>query len=196
MIDDNSELMDNLRLEDSNSTTHASVLSNNPLVDQSSFVVTAKVTNKFYEPEKIYPSLAAAMEGVKMQEVGGQSWTRGPKYSTKMGDKIIFTCQGFPKCPRRLKLFLDPEVSDVQCSVSTDTHDHLIKIGSKNPLDRRSKALVLELLSVGVKQPRKLLKELQKNNLPALSRAQVNNLKQRTQRKVSFIQILLRIIIK
>ena len=49
IIDNNSELMDNLRLEDTNSTTHASVLSVDPLVvDQSSLVMTPKVSNKYY----------------------------------------------------------------------------------------------------------------------------------------------------
>ena len=109
-------------------------------------------------------------------------------YETKQGDKICYTCKGYPRCPKRMQLTLDPESSDVHVHVSTDAHDHHL-IATTKGLNPSSKAKVLELLSVGVTQPRKILKELEKNNLPPLTKPQLNNLKQRTQKKVGGPQI-------
>jgi len=86
----------------------------------------AKGSNKDYDYAKIYSSLLAAQEGAEAKEVGGQSWTRGIKYETKAGDRICYTCGGFPKCPKRMVMFLDPESQDVHVLVSTEVNDHTI----------------------------------------------------------------------
>ena len=81
-----------------------------------------------------------------------------------------------------MQLTIDPESSDVHVHVSTDEHEHYL-IATTKGLNPSSKAKVLELLSVGVTQARKILKELKKNNFPTLTKPQLNNFKQRTQKK-------------
>ncbi len=85
-----------------------------------------KGSNKDYDYVKTYSSLLEAQEGVKSKEVCEQSWTRGMKYETKAGDKICYTCGGYPKCPKRMVMFLDPESQDVHVHVSTEVHNHII----------------------------------------------------------------------
>ena len=116
--------------------------------------------------------------------MGDQLWTRGIKYSTKQGEKICFTCKGFPRCAKRMQMFLDPESQDVNIYVSADEHNHSAIISGVK-LDPRSRAKVLELLDVGVTKPRRILKELSKCNLPMLTKPQINNLKRRVQLKAS-----------
>ena len=148
-----------------------------------------KGLNKIYEFAQTYSSMQSAVEGLNAKEISGQLWTRGQMYETKQGDKICYTCKGYPRCPKRMQLTLDPESSDVHVHVSTDAHDHHL-IATTKGLNPSSKAQVLELLSVGVTQPRKILKELEKNNLPPLTKPQLNNLKQfETQKKVGGPQI-------
>ena len=79
------------------STTAESVINQYSLVAER-----AKGTNKEYEFVKTYPSLLDAQEGVKAKEIGEQAKEEGGiKYETKAGDKICYTCGGFPKCPKR-----------------------------------------------------------------------------------------------
>ena len=47
---------------------------------------------------------------------------------------------------------------------------------------------ILELIKIGVTQQRKLIKELRKNDLPILSKIQINNLKQNTNIKANGTQ--------
>ncbi len=142
-----------------------------------------KGTNKDYDFIFTYRSLALAFNAEEIGSIDDQRWVRGNTYSTKSGDKINFTCRGFPKCPRRMQFILDPDGSDVHVQISSNEHDHPAST-SRSKLNRDSKKKVLELINVGVTQPRKVLKELQKNNLPSLTRTQINNLKQREQVKV------------
>ena len=92
-------------------------------------------------------------------EVCEQLWVRSVTHETKRGDKIMFTCKGFPRCPKRMQMCLDPESQDVHIHVSADSHNHTAII-SRIRIDPRSKAKVLELLAVEVTQPLKLQKEL------------------------------------
>lgn len=68
-----------------------------------------KGTSKEYDSVKTFPSMIAAKEGIDNREIGDQLWTRGISYSTKEGDKICFTCKGYPRCPKRMQMHLDPE---------------------------------------------------------------------------------------
>ena len=121
-----------------------------------------KGLNKNYEFVATYPSLIEAKKAIEDRKLGNQLWTRGASYSTNIGDKINYTCRGFPKCPKHMQLLLDPESQDVHAHVSTDNHAHL-STSNRSGLDAVSKAKVLELIECGVTQPRKLLKELEKN---------------------------------
>ena len=105
--------------------------------------------NKEYELVRTYPSLVDASEGVKNKEICDQFWTRGVSYTTAQGDKICYTCRGFPKCPKRMQLHLDTESQDVHVHVSSDGHDHLAR-NHQTRLNPLSKAKVLELLEIGV----------------------------------------------
>jgi len=143
-----------------------------------------KGLNKDYEFVATYTSLILAKQAIVDKEIGNQLWTRGCSYTTNIGDKINYTCRGHPKCPKRVQFLLDPSNQDVHVHLSTGPHDHQPNHFSRCSLNPVSKKKVLELLDCGVTQPRRLLKELEKNNLPALSRSQINNLKSRVQRKV------------
>ncbi len=79
-------------------------------------------------------------------------------------------------------LLLDTENQDVHAYVSTDNHAH--ETISKLRLDTVSKQKVLELIDSGVVQPRRILRELEKHNLPRLTKTQINNLKARLKKKV------------
>jgi len=57
--------------------------------------------NKDYVYEKTYPSLIEAKDGILNKEIGAQLWTRSVSYSTQEGDKICYTCRGYPRCPRK-----------------------------------------------------------------------------------------------
>ncbi len=140
--------------------------------------------NKDYVYEKTYPSLIEAKDGILNREIGAQLWTRSVSYSTQEGDKICYTCRGYPRCPRKMQMLLDPASQDVHVSVSSDEHSHILGSTSKqlNPLSRDK---VFELLAAGVTKPRKILKQLQLHNFPMLTRTQINNLKQRTNKKVN-----------
>ena len=79
-------------------------------------------------------------------------------------------------------LLLDPESQDIHVHVSTDEHDH--STATRLKLNPMSKKKVLELLDSGVVQPRRLLKELEKHQLPPLTKRQINNLKSRLKKDV------------
>lgn len=140
-------------------------------------------TSKDYEFQCTHISLEAAKKAIENGEIGEQHWTRAGQYSTKAGDKISYTCRSFPKCPRKLQLHLDPENQDVHIHMSTDSHDHdmTAKRFRLHPLSRQ---FVLDLINNGCGMPRKILKALQKNNLPPLTKMQINNLKLRCKTKV------------
>lgn len=145
----------------------------------------ARMKNKDYDYVKTYPSLVAAKEGVTRYEIGGKSWTRSVSYPTNYGDKVCYTCRGYPKCPKRMQMLLDTESQDVHIHLSSDSHDHTSTTSRSNPqLNPQSRSKVLELIAVGVHQPRKLIKQLEINNLPILTRNQISNLKARTSKKV------------
>ena len=82
-----------------------------------------------------------------------------------------------------MQFLLDPESQDVHVNLSTNEHEHPVTSGTSK-LNRESKERVLELLELGVSQPRKLLRELEKGGLPKLTKVQINNLKSRTSLKV------------
>ena len=127
-----------------------------------------KGSNKDYDFVKTYESLVKARIGVAEREIGGKCWTRSVMYSTNCGDKICSTCRGYPKCPKRMQMLLDTESQDVHIYLSADEHDHSSINSKRTPqLDPLSRAKVLELIAVGVTQPRRLLKQLEILNLPA-----------------------------
>jgi hypothetical protein len=126
--------------------------------------------------------LEAARKAIEQGVIGCQYWTRAGKYQTNSGDKICYTCRSFAKCPKRMYLLLDPESQDVHANVSTDEHDHTIS--TKVRLHPHSRQKVLDLIEAGVTAPRKLLKELERHNLPILTKVQISNLKRRAQTEV------------
>ena len=91
-----------------------------------------------------YPSLVKAKEAID-SGIDQNFWVRSVKRSTKEGNKIYFTCAGFPKCPRFLYILLDCETNDADVFVSTDEHDHYSDVTLPKTIDRESKALVIEL---------------------------------------------------
>jgi len=64
------------------------------LADLSSNV--GRNLNKDYVYEKKYPSLMEAKDGILNREIGAQLWTRSVSYCTQEGDKICYTCRGYP----------------------------------------------------------------------------------------------------
>jgi hypothetical protein len=64
--------------------------------------------------------------------------------------------------------------------ISNDEHIHESNAKVKM-LNQSSKEKVFELLNIGVHEPRNILKQLQKNNLPM---QKINNLKQRVKIKL------------
>ena len=158
--DNGSSLMGHLALDESSRDSFA---------DESTSS-QSKGKNKDYDFVKTYPSLVAAKEGVSQCEIGGKNWTRSVFYSTNYGDKICYTCRGFPKCPKRMHFVLDTENQDVHVHLSSDDHNHSYVTSRSNPqLNPLSRAKVLELIAVGVVQHRKLLKQLEINNLPPMT---------------------------
>ncbi len=147
-------------------------------------------TNKDYEYQCTHSSLEAAKKAIQDAEIGGQLWTRGGHYSTKSGDKIVYTCRSFPKCPRKLQVHLDPENQDVHIYMSTDNHDHDLSF-KKFRLHPLSRQFALDMINNGCGVPRKIVKALEKNNLPPLSKIQINNLKLRSKTKVSAFIIII-----
>ncbi len=143
-----------------------------------------KGSYKDYQRLKTFPSLIVANEAIANREIGDQLWTRGMSYATKAGDKICFTCRAFPRCPKRMQLHLDPTSQEVHASVSLDEHSHA-RLGRRPQLDPRSKAKVLELLDNGMTKPKNILSVLEEQQLPPLTRVQINNLKQRLFKKTS-----------
>jgi hypothetical protein len=125
---------------------------------------------KEYEEYARYSSLLQAKEAID-QGIDNQNWVRSVKRSTKDGDKIYFTCAKFPKCPRSLYVLLDPDSNDAIVYVTNNDHDHEQEARAK-ALCPSSRAKVLELLDVGVNQPRKIIKALENSNLPVLSKVQ------------------------
>jgi hypothetical protein len=129
--------------------------------------------------------MIAANEAIANREIGEQLWVRGQAYTTKSeGDKIYFTCRGYPRCPKRMLLHLDPTYQDVHVSVSLDEHSHAL-LGRRPRLDPRSRAKVLELIDNGLVKPRSILRVLEDLRLPVVSRVQINNLEQRLFKKTS-----------
>lgn len=145
------------------------------------------VTHKDYEFHSTYSSLELTKKAIDQCIIGNQYWTRGGKYQTNYGDKILYTCRSFAKCPKKMYLLLDPENQDVHAFVSTDDHHH--DTFCKQRLNPLSKQKVLDLIGSGVVQPRKLLKELEKHKLPLLTINQINNLKARLKNKVNNLTI-------
>ncbi len=60
-----------------------------------------------------------------------------------------------------------------------NNHDHDVEAKSKR-LNEDSKAKVLEMIEIGVTEPRRIIKELDKCNLPLLTKTQISNLKSGT----------------
>ncbi len=170
--------IEELRLEETNELTN----DGNPSSTRPS-----GVSNKEYVFDSTHIGLEAAKRAIDLGQIGNQYWTRGNTYTTKHGDKICYTCRSFSRCPKKMYLLLDPENLDVHAHVSTDEHDH--DLSGKFRLNPISKQKVLELLGCGVIQPRKILKELDRHNLPPLTKLQINNLKARLKNKV-FIDYL------
>ncbi len=137
-----------LQLEDSN----PAMSSKDTEIDNTGASTIGKGTNKNYVPCVTFPSMIAAKAGIANREIGGQLWTRSVSYSTNEGDKVTFTCNGHPKCPKRMQLLLDPESQDVLASVSADEHQHT-SFSSRTRLNPESKAKVIEWLSNGVTKP-------------------------------------------
>ena len=111
------DCMDKLILEESNSVIETQAI-------EITSDISTKGSNKDYEHSKIYSNLVAAKTGISNKEIGDQYWTRGDSYSTKLSDKICYTCSGFPKCSKRMNLLLDPETQDVHVYISSDEHNH------------------------------------------------------------------------
>ena len=134
-----------------------------------------KGSYKDYKFLKTFPSFIAANEAIANREIEEQLWVRGQTYTTKSeGDKIYFTCRGYPRCPKRMLLHLDPTSQDVHVSVSLDEHSHAL-LGRRPRLDPRSRARVLELIDNGLVKPRSILRVLEDLRLPVVSRVQINS---------------------
>ena len=138
--------------------------------------------SKIYEEVTRYSSLIK--EAVN-KGFCNQRWVRSVKRTTKEGDKIFFTCSGHPRCPRSLYILLDPDCDDAVIYVSDNCHDHTTVETIKKKISSSSREKVLELIDMGVTQPRKILKELEKANLPMLTKIQISNLKARENIKVN-----------
>ncbi len=168
------ESMQQLHLSNNNDTENDADGYNDP-------TKVCGLANKDYDYISTHSDLESAKKAIDEGLIANQYWTRGNKYSTKSGDKICYTCRSFVKCPKRMYLLLDTENQDVHAYVSTDNHAH--ETISKLRLDTVSKQKVLELIDSGVVQPRRILRELEKHNLPRLTKTQINNLKARLKKK-------------
>ena len=123
-------------------------------VAEASREIKTKGLNKDYEFECTFPNLIEAKKAIEDKKISAQFWTRGASYTTNNGDKICFTCKGFPKCPRRLYILLDPESQDAHIFISNDQHDHS-STSSRSHLNARSRSKVIELLELGVETYKK-----------------------------------------
>lgn len=124
----NNDSNDNLHLhlhDDSDATcSNTAGTSTDNLTAEVSTHTGHKGMNKDYEHLSTYGSLPLAMKAEVLWNLDDNRWVRGNKYTTKSGDKINFTCRGFPKCPKRMKFLLDPESQDVHVQLSCNEHEH------------------------------------------------------------------------
>ena len=149
--------------------------------ENDSVQVNNRNKNKDYQFIRTYASLMDAKAGVQNREIGEQLWTRGVSYGTHEGDKISYTCRGYPKCGKRMQMLLDPASQDVHVSVSLDAHSHSNNL--YKGLNPSTRAKVIELLESGVTKPAKIIKNIEHLNLPAISRLQIANLKARVNKR-------------
>ncbi len=149
-------------------------------IDDENEIVVKKSRGKTrdYEFYDTYVSFVKAKEAID-RGIDGQHWVRSYKRTTNKGDKIYYRCPRFIKCPRSLYVLLDPTNDDAHIYITNNNHDHDVEAKSKR-LNEDSKAKVLEMIEIGVTEPRRIIKELDKCNLPLLTKTQISNLKSRT----------------
>ena len=143
------------------------------LDDQNEIVLKkSRGKTRDYEFYDTYVSFVKAKEAID-RGVDGQHWVRSYKRTTKKGDKMYY------RCPRSLYVLLDPTNDDAYIYITNNNHDHDVEAKNKR-LNEDSKAKVLEMIEIGVTEPRRIIKELDKCNLPLLTKTQISNLKSRT----------------
>jgi hypothetical protein len=137
---------------------------------------------KDYELFATFPSLCKAKEQID-KGIDGDHFVRKNMKRTNAGDKIFFRCSRFAKCPKSVYILLDANSNDSYIYISNDEHIHEPNAKVKM-LNQSSKEKIIELLNIGVHEPRDILKQLQKNNLPMLTKVQIYILKQRVKIKL------------
>lgn len=139
---------------------------------QDAVVTKKRGRNKVYELTTECQSIKDAIDFVK--SLDSVKWTRSDTRKTQEGEKRFYTC--IKGCPKRLYILLNAENENASVYVSDDEHEHQTR-RKETTLPTETRDKVHELLQMGTTKSRQILKELERKNLPMITKLQLKNIK-------------------
>lgn len=117
----------------------------------------------------------AAVVNGEIDEEG--HWTKGNVTRTAEGTKFFYNC--YPECNKRIYILVRNDSLDNDIYISTDEHDHNEE-EHEGILPTKTKQFILDLyLNKKTRKPFRILELIMENNLPQVTKTQLNNFIQR-----------------